>query len=119
MPGSLFPTAFWAGRGAWLGPSCETRLACPSCCTQSQQGLVDFRGSSDGSGSESRRQEDIVASIMEKVKEIKAELGGTERKLAEGLGHSREIGRLLGLVELVGDNSEWLGDLDSQFRIST
>jgi len=37
---------------------------------------------------------------MEKVKEIKAELGGTERKLAEGLGHSREIGRLLGLVEL-------------------
>ena len=51
---------------------------------------------------------------MEKVKEIKAELGGTERKLAEGLGHSREIGRLLGLVELVGDNSssEWLGDLD-------
>ena len=39
---------------------------------------------------------------MEKVSEIKAELGGTERKLAEGLGHSREIGRLLGLVELVG-----------------
>ena len=66
---------------------------------------MDFRGSSDGSGSESRRQEDIVASIMEKVKEIKAELGGTERKLAEGLGHSREIGRLLGLVELVGWDS--------------
>ena len=42
---------------------------------------------------------------MEKVKEIKAELGGTERKLAEGLGHSREIGRLLGLVELVGWDS--------------
>ena len=39
---------------------------------------------------------------MENVKEIKSELGGTERKLAEGLGHSREIGRLLGLVELVG-----------------
>ena len=39
---------------------------------------------------------------MEKVSEIRTELGGTEQKLAEGLGHSREIGRLLGLVELVG-----------------
>ena len=39
---------------------------------------------------------------MENVKDIRTELGGTERKLAEGLGHSREIGRLLGLVELVG-----------------
>ena len=46
---------------------------------------------------------------MENVKEIKAELGGTERKLAEGLGHSREIGRLLGLVELVGRFiSDWV-----------
>ena len=45
---------------------------------------------------------------MEKVKEIKTELGGTERKLAEGLGHSREIGRLLGLVELVGGFGCWL-----------
>ena len=39
---------------------------------------------------------------MEKVSEIRRELGGTEQKLAEGLGHSREIGRLLGLVEIVG-----------------
>ena len=39
---------------------------------------------------------------MEKVSEIRTELGGTEQKLAEGLGHSREIGRLLGLVEIVG-----------------
>ena len=57
---------------------------------------------------------------MEKVKEIKTELGGTERKLAEGLGHSREIGRLLGLVELVG-GFVWVGWLicQSQFRILT
>ena len=41
---------------------------------------------------------------MENVKDIRTELGGTERKLAEGLGHSREIGRLLGLVELVGSD---------------
>ena len=39
---------------------------------------------------------------MENVGEIRTELGGTEQKLAEGLGHSREIGRLLGLVEIVG-----------------
>ena len=57
---------------------------------------------------------------MENVKEIKAELGGTERKLAEGLGHSREIGRLLGLVELVGGfiHVGWV-ICQSQFRIST
>ena len=52
---------------------------------------------------------------MEKVKEIKTELGGTERKLAEGLGHSREIGRLLGLVELVG-GFVWVGWLICQFQ---
>ena len=55
---------------------------------------------------------------MEKVKEIKTELGGTERKLAEGLGHSREIGRLLGLVELVGGFVCWL-ICQFQFRILT
>ena len=79
--------------------------------------MVGLRGSSESSGSESRRQ-DRVRARMEKVKEIKTELGGTERKLAEGLGHSREIGRLLGLVELVGGFVCWL-ICQFQFRILT
>ena len=49
-----------------------------------------------------RQEKTREATRMEKVSEIRTELGGTEQKLAEGLGHSREIGRLLGLVELVG-----------------
>ena len=62
---------------------------------------------------QNREDNGTRAARMENVKEIKAELGGTERKLAEGLGHSREIGRLLGLVELVGRlvQMDWLGDL--------
>ena len=38
---------------------------------------------------------------MSDVKGIRVELEGSERKLAETLGHSREIGRLLNSLELV------------------
>ena len=57
---------------------------------------------------------------MESVKGIREELVGSERKVAESLGHSREIGRLLELVELdMGRKGEELRDTGEKLAITS
>ena len=57
---------------------------------------------------------------MESVKGIREELVGNERKVAESLGHSREIGRLLELVELdMGRRGEELRDTGEKLAITS
>lgn len=49
---------------------------------------------------------------MQTVKDIRFELAGSENKLVESLGHSREIGRLLGLVET------GIGSKDDELKVT-